>query len=174
MDEYSLLKQLAELFPASPFAEADALRDPLKMFRVHYLLFHSLYLLSDELRATGHHLHISPLGIRLELSATAEPGLQQADPLRKYYLDLDQWRVTQREDVEALLAAFWSGVRVPDAEVAAAHEVFGLTAPAWLPNVRRRYRELVAVHHPDRGGVTATAQGINEAYIILKRYYGEP
>lgn len=81
MDEYSLLKQLAELFPASPFAEADALRDPLKMFRVHYLLFHSLYLLSDELRATGHHLHISPLGIRLELSATAEPGLQQADPL---------------------------------------------------------------------------------------------
>jgi hypothetical protein len=172
VSEHAVLKQLAERYPESLFAETDALRDPLKLFRVHFLLFHSLYLLSDELRAGGNQLHINPRGIRLELLPVAEPGLERADPLRKYYLDLEQWRTTQREDVEALLATFWRGIQLPDAEVAEAHEVFGLKAPVGPSSVRRRYRELVALHHPDRGGVTETAQRINEAYIILKRYYG--
>lgn len=172
LDEFSLLKRLAERYPASPFAEADAFSDPLKLFRVHFLLFHSLYKLADELLVEGRQLRIHALGVRLEPLASSSPGLRTTDLLRKYYLDVEQWRTTQREEVDALLAAFWRGVEPPGEEAHAAHTLFGLGFPAGAAQVRQRYRTLVASHHPDRGGDTETAQRINEAYIILKRYYG--
>jgi hypothetical protein len=172
LDEFSLIKRLAERYPASPFADPDALRDPLKLFRVHFLLFHSLYRLADELLVEGRQLRIHALGICLEPLPASAAGLRPADLLRKYYLDVEHWRSTQREDVEALLEAFWRGTVGSGEEVQAAHELFGLSEPAGAAQVRRRYRALVATHHPDRGGDTETAQRINEAYIILKRYYG--
>jgi DnaJ-domain-containing protein 1 len=171
IDEFGLVRQLAEAFPDSLFAEPDALRDPLKLFRVHFLLFHSLYRLADEMASQGRLLRIGVLDIGLEPLPAVEPGLRPVDPLRAYYLDWQQWAATQAEDVERLLDGFWRSVSLPDSEVAAALDALGLKAPQSFAQVRRRYRQLLAIHHPDRGGDTAHAQRINQAFIILKRYY---
>ncbi len=38
--------------------------------------------------------------------------------------------------------------------------------------IKHRYRQLVSIHHPDRGGSTTRLQSINKAMEILERYYG--
>ncbi|HNQ68990.1 MAG TPA: hypothetical protein PKN32_11470, partial [Bacteroidales bacterium] len=38
-----------------------------------------------------------------------------------------------------------------------------------LDEVKRRYKELALIHHPDRGGNTATMQEINNEYENIKK-----
>ena len=58
-------------------------------------------------------------------------------------------------------------------EVDAALAVLGLEPGADAVACRRQYRRMLSVHHPDRGGSTARAQEINQAMLILQRYYGK-
>ena len=48
-----------------------------------------------------------------------------------------------------------------------------LVQPTDAYAVKQRYRALVSVHHPDRGGSTERVQEINQAMLILERYYGK-
>lgn len=174
IDEFSLIKQLAARFPDSLFAEPGALRDSLKLFRLHFLLFHVLYKLADRLAGEGMDLGINAMRIALAPSVRTEPALRLNDPLRAYYLDWDQWAGTHAEDVERLLDAFWSGRGgVDDKEVEQALALFELDKAADARQIKARYRMLMSLHHPDRGGNTEVVQGINQAFIILKRYYGK-
>ena len=106
-----------------------------------------------------------------------QPGrveLAEHDPLRDYYLDLDQLRATDERDVEKLLASFWTRMQGGE-EKRAALELFELddaTQVLSLAIIKHRYRQLVSQHHPDRGGSTARLQSINKAMEILERYYG--
>ncbi len=176
LSEYQLIRQLAERFPASLFAEPGALQDPLRLFQLHFLLFHQLYRLSDQLAPDSLSLQIHALSIRLLPRSDSAPGLQQVDPLRAYYLDWQQWRDTHAEDVQRLLDGFWRrqgrGMVAPD-ELAQALETMELEQPTDARAVKQRYRALVRVHHPDRGGSTARVQAINQAMLILERYYGK-
>lgn len=172
IDEYALIKRLAADFPESIFAIPGALSDPLQLFRIHFLLFHSLYRLSDSLNPSGLQLQISALRIAIAPVLPSRPGVQMSDPLRSYYLDWDQWAATNAADVQMLLDSFWS--RQAPAKRAGIEEaltVFELDASASFAQIRQRYRALVSLHHPDRGGSTAVVQRINEAFLILKRYY---
>jgi hypothetical protein len=174
LSEYALLRALAERFPESLFAEPQALRDPLQLFRVHFLLFHQLYRLADRLGDEGLMLQIHALNIQLQPRAPGTEALQVDDPLRRYYLDWDQWRDTNRDDVEQLIDSFWRGrASVSDPEVRAALAVLELEPGADAVACRRQYRRLLSLHHPDRGGSTARAQEINQAMLILQRYYGK-
>ncbi|MCY1558631.1 hypothetical protein D9M68_955840 [compost metagenome] len=59
-------------------------------------------------------------------------------------------------------------------EKQAALELFELgdsQQPLNLTAIKHRYRQLVSLHHPDRGGSTARLQSINKAMEILERYY---
>ena len=59
-------------------------------------------------------------------------------------------------------------------EKRAALELFELdraSQPLTLELIKRRYRQLVGLHHPDRGGSTQRLQSINLAMEILERYY---
>lgn len=173
IDEFSLIKELAARFPDSLFAERDALRDSLKLFQLHFLLFHVLYKLADRLAVEGVNLRINAMNIVMEPLAGVEPGLRLNDPLRTYYLDWEQWASTHAEDVERLLGAFWTGRGgVGDAEVAQALALFELDKATDAGQIKARYRALMSRHHPDRGGDTALVQRINQAFVILKRYYG--
>ena len=40
-----------------------------------------------------------------------------------------------------------------------------------LSRIKQRYRQMVSLHHPDRGGSTERLQSINLAMEILERYY---
>ena len=174
LSEYALLQALAERFPDSLFAEPGVLRDPLQLFRVHFLLFHQLYQLADQLGDDGLTLQIHALNIQVRPRASGTEALQVDDPLRRYYLDWAQWRTTNRDDVEQLIDSFWrrrAPVSAP--EVDAALAVLGLEPGADAVACRRQYRRMLSVHHPDRGGSTARAQEINQAMLILQRYYGK-
>ena len=72
--------------------------------------------------------------------------------------------------LKQLLQSFWTRLHA-GTERQAALELFGLGDAADYPAIRRRYRQLVSRHHPDRGGSTTRLQSINTAMEILERYY---
>ncbi|UAW97148.1 molecular chaperone DnaJ [Halopseudomonas nanhaiensis] len=173
-DEFGLIRRIAQERPDSLFAAPGALRDPLKLFQLHFLLFHTLYRLSDTLAASGIQVHIHALRIAIEHRSPSAPGLTCTDPLRAYYLDWSEWARTHEADVQRLLDSFWRGhqqSQPPDDDVDAALMLFELEAPVDRTTIRKRYRQLVSKHHPDRGGDTERLQAINAALLILERYY---
>ena len=102
-----------------------------------------------------------------------ESALGEHDALASYYLDMDNLRTTTEEDVAQLLNSFWTRMHGGD-EKRAALELFELdksSSPIDLLCIKRRYRQLVSIHHPDRGGSTSRLQSINKAMEILNRYY---
>lgn len=176
LGEYELIRQLAQRYPDSLFAEPGALQDPLRLFQLHFLLFHLLYRLADQLAESNQTLSIHALSIRLQPRGAAVAGLQQEDPLRCYYLDWQQWRKTHAADVQRLLDGFWrrqGGGVVAAEELQRSLAVMDLQDPTDARTVKQRYRALVRVHHPDRGGTTVRMQEINQAMLILERYYGK-
>ncbi|WP_342244329.1 DNA-J related domain-containing protein [Pseudomonas sp. OTU5201] len=173
LSEYQLIQALkAHHSTHIPHLE---LTDRLVLFRTHFLVFNALYRLRDHLNAAGQaQLAISPLCVQL---LPYEPGtasaLSELDPLRDYYLDLKNLRSTTEEDVERLLASFWTRMQGSEEKLAAL-ELFGLhngSQPLSLAVIKQRYRQLVSQHHPDRGGSTSRLQSINKAMEILQRYY---
>ena len=167
--EYQLLLRLRE--EHCPLVPPLPLRDPLQLFRTHFRLFNALYRLRDRLWHEGRgHLEIGPLLIRLQSYQAGAAALGSHDPLRAYYLDETQLRDTEAADVEQLLQSFWTRLHA-GTERQAALELFGLGDAADYPAIRRRYRQLVSRHHPDRGGSTTRLQSINTAMEILERYY---
>ncbi len=166
--EHALLKRLQadnpSDFPARLFA------DDLALFRAHFLLFHALYKLRDTLLAEGvGGLQIDPLTIRLlPLDESSSVAISLHDPMRDYYLRLDNLADTTATDVEALLGGFWLRFYAGSRR-AEALSVLGLPADSDLVTAQRRYRKLAMAHHPDRGGDAATFQAIQEAIAILRR-----
>lgn len=181
--EYQLIQQLKSRH--STHIPHLPLIDKLVLFRTHFLVFNALYDLRDRLwQATSHNLQISPLCIQLQPYTAAASAVTEPDPLRAYYLDMTNLRDTDEHEVERLLASFWSRMRggygeglgdVLDPEQKrAALELFELEQAGSsldLPMIKRRYRQLVSIHHPDRGGSTTRIQSINLAMEILQRYY---
>lgn len=166
--EHRLLKRLQrdnpDHFPARLFA------DDLALFRAHFLLFHALYKLRDSWFNEGRGaLEIDPRAIRLvPQSADAGEALAAHDPMRSYYLDLNNLTDTTADNVATLLGDFWvryyAGSRRTEALA-----VLGLTADADLGAAQRRYRELAMTHHPDRGGDSEAFREIQEAIAVLRR-----
>ena len=172
ISEFQLIQQLKARH--STHIPNLGLDDKLVLFRTHFLLFNALYLLRERLWGREEaHLQISPLCVQLQPWHSGGEGLAQHDPLRDYYLHLNNLRDTTERDVEKLLASFWTRMQGSD-EKRAALELFELDRspqPLTLELIKHRYRQLVSLHHPDRGGSTQRLQSINLAMEILARYY---
>lgn len=149
---------------------------PAQLYPVHFLVFHVLYRLRDELPNDGATLTISPLTIRLE-DATAVSGhgpLAEKDRLRAFYLDLSQYHLSEAS-IGRMMDDFWSGraghTPATDEALTAA-DVLGFSeVPASFDDVKYRFRRAVMRSHPDRGGDTAKVQQLNEAFGTLRRYF---
>jgi hypothetical protein len=173
LGEYQLIQQLKARhcthIPNLP------LTDHLVLFRTHFLLFNALYRLREQLLTTqSGYLQISALNIQLLPYQPGSAELSEHDPLRDYYLDMSQLRDTDEQDVAKLLRSFWSRMQGGE-EQQAALALFELTDSEQtlsMPVIKHRYRQLVSLHHPDRGGSTERLQSINKAMEILERYYG--
>lgn len=168
--EYELLKALQQAkFPGFP---AQSLSQTLPLFRMHFLLYHALYRLRDGLwdRREGH-LEISPLHICLLPYRKAPAWLTEADPLRDYYLDLSHLHKTTEAGLNGLLGEFWARFHA-GGQRQAALEVLGLQEPVNYSEIKRQYRSLAMLHHPDRGGDKRLFQAINTAMGTLKRGSG--
>lgn len=167
LTEFALLRALKAA--GAPEFGAIPAGDNLALFRQHFLLFHLLYRLRDRLRQERcAELRIHALRIAREAYCAGTPGLEAEDPLRTYYLDITQLHRTTADEVEALLAGFWSRVTARD-ERAQALAVLGLESPIDLAAAKRRYRRLAMQHHPDRGGDPERLKTINWAMGVLVR-----
>ena len=172
ISEFELIRQLKAR--RSTHIPNLGLDDKLVLFRTHFLLFNALYQLRDRLwHSQEAHLDIGPLRVQLQPWQPGSQGLAKHDPLRDYYLNTQHLRDTTERDVEKLLTSFWTRMQGGD-EKRAALELFELEdgRALNLPLIKQRYRQLVSLHHPDRGGSTSRLQSINLAMEILERYYG--
>ncbi len=168
LGEHRLMRLLGEA-GLEPFVELD-FHDPLALFQAHFLLFHVLYRLRDHFHEQRRaQLQIHTLAIRLGPYLPGEEGLARDDPLRRYYLDLENLERVDREAVEVLLDRFWRRLADRgDTELRRrALAELGLSEPVSLEEIRRRYRKLAARHHPDRGGDATRMQRLNAAWRVL-------
>ncbi|WP_323750651.1 DNA-J related domain-containing protein [Marinobacter sp.] len=149
---------------------------PEQLYPVHFLLFHTLYRLSDELLPDGESIHLSPLRINLFTMDSSARGSQPGpkDALRDFYLDLEQYYLSNIE-IGDMMDRFWAGTmqQKPNSEsTASAAELLGFESiPPAFATVKHRFRKLVMKVHPDRGGSTEEVQHLNEAFAILKAHY---
>ncbi len=166
LSEYDLLKKLQN----AGFSYLDtSYADLSRLFVVHFILFHCLYQLADTLYYQRHgQLQIGPLNIQLLPYCQGEYAVQSNDPLRMYYLDIEQLRRTQPNEVYALVANFWEALN-RDERRAEALSVLGLADPVSDELIQTTYRRLVMQHHPDRGGDSERLQRINLAMTLLTK-----
>lgn len=165
-NEYSLLKILQQDNYLKPLFITNA-ADSLALYRAHFLLFHALYQLADELAGSQQAvLEISTLAIRMCAYRPGQQNLTQVDAVREYYLDWQNYEKTGAQEVDELLASFWIGMhRLENRDEALAS--LGLTDPVDNETIRRTYQRLAMEHHPDRGGDDETIQAINAAVKLL-------
>jgi DnaJ-domain-containing protein 1 len=170
LSEYELITAL-ETQGEEGFGK-QRLRDNFSLFQTHFLLFHSLYHLREQLIHEGEYgLDISPLKIQLlSLRNHDSNSLGQTDPLRDYYLDLANLEITTADEVEQLLSRFWERYLSND-DRRLALETLGLEDPVDWPTIKQQHRRLAMEHHPDRGGDDARLKAINMAMDALARSY---
>ncbi|MBL8259965.1 MAG: DnaJ domain-containing protein [Candidatus Competibacteraceae bacterium] len=170
LSEYALLKQLRTCNKG--FAEFDA-RQPLSLFRGHFLLFHALYRLRDRVRQERRGwLAIEPLAIVLHPSPAETLPMQaslappEADHLREWYGDWNRWETATAADVLEWLRQF-RVLRQAGGQRARALAALGLQDPVDQTAIRQQYRRLAMQHHPDRGGDGLRLREINAAWAVL-------
>ena len=147
-DLYNLLKK--EQIP--PFHESN-LSDELLLYRIHFLLFHLLYLLQDRLRAQkGEDLEIHCLNIQIKpWCKQSQSALEVVDPLRSYYMEVDRLQKTQRLEVEQMITDFWQKFERLEGRSDALAKL-GLVDPVSEREIKSQFRKQAKEHHPDRGG----------------------
>ncbi|PPI84769.1 molecular chaperone DnaJ [Marinobacter maroccanus] len=174
MNELSLIKALQK--PPWKLLGDVVFNEPEKLYPVHFLLFHVLYRLRDQLSEAGESLTISPLIIRIEAQTvvSGEGVPDSVDALRHFYLDLSQYRLPE-EAIQQMMNDFWAGApgQAPaQSETREAAEALGFkSVPTDFPTVKKRFRRAVMHAHPDRGGKTETIQHLNQAFAVLKAHF---
>ncbi len=149
---------------------------PERLYPAHFLTFHTLYRLRDEVGSRGEHLSISPMVIRLSRSdvVAGQGPLAETDRLRDFYLDLDQYGLSE-QTVSQMMDDFWAGRsgRQPAAgEVRDAARILGFEqVPDHFEAVKYRFRRAVMQAHPDRGGTNEEVQRLNQAFGTLRIFY---
>jgi DnaJ-domain-containing protein 1 len=170
ISEFAMFAELAR----GGFAEfeREVFADRMKMFRSHFVLFHVLYVIREELvmRREGH-LTIEVMRIHLRPWASPDPNaeatLTEHDPLRDYYLDPSNCDAMTDEELRAMLDRFWERFAAHDGR-GDALRVLGLEPGASWDEVKSRHRALVFEHHPDRGGDAVQLAAINAAMRVLE------
>jgi len=174
LSELALIKSL-QREPWSLIGEVK-FHDPAALYPVHFLVFHVLYRLRDQLSAESLALHISPLVIRLERSnIVSGTGLPDGeDKLRAFYLDLGGYELPE-EDILQMVDDFWagrSGSEPGSRELEEASATLGFTEmPGSFPEIKQQFRRAVMKEHPDRGGDTERIQALNQAFSVLKAHF---
>ena len=186
--EYALIELLKK--PPYQLFDEDALRDPLMLFKMHFILFHALYQLRQywieqnegvlKIHALG--IKLNPLNERHLTQSNDGLGvttLENPDPLAAYYLNWENFEEADRDTVDNLLNAFWGKMLKGDTvtytqgDIEKAHALLGLSLnePITLLQLKRVYKRSLQSAHPDKGGTQQDAQAVIHAYQTLSRYY---
>lgn len=175
VSEYELIRRLQH--PPHTVFDKDALRDPLQLFQTHFIVFNALYRLQSKWLADGTgYLVIHSTYIVLTQTGVGENTPDTADPLRDYYLAWHNYNTTDAQAVEGLLDSFWQRyvsnnthqyASEKDIEEARQTLELGTQVTISVSDVKRQYRRLQHVHHPDKGGDPEKSKQILHAYVVL-------
>ena len=164
ISEFQLLNKLKEskgIFGNLTFSK------PLNLFQNHFLLFHILYVLRDELfRQKKGSLQIRCMKIIILPYQQENEGLSNPDPMRKYYLDITNFE-TEEDEIVKMLNNFWTMFQSHE-ERTKALETLGLAPHADPEEIKKTYRMLVKEHHPDTGGDKEKLAEINLAMETIR------
>lgn len=193
--------ELIEILKKAPYQFFDdaSLREPLMLFKTHFIVFHALYQLKRRWIEQGEGvLDIHTLNIKLnQESAHSDKNsthgdnykdkesqdkvgaITEADALAEYYLDWGNFEKADRKSVDALLNAFWHRMASGNAhtfeqeDIADAHALLGLPQDEHvsLSVLKRVYKKALQLVHPDKGGMQQEAQDVIHAYQLLLGYY---
>ena len=193
--------ELIEILKKAPYHFFDdaSLREPLMLFKTHFIVFHALYQLKRSWIEQGEGvLDIHTLNIKLnQESAHSDKNsthgdnykdkesqdkvgaITEADALAEYYLDWGNFEKADRKSVDALLNAFWHRMAsgnahtVEQEDIADAHALLGLPQDEHvsLSVLKRVYKKALQLVHPDKGGTQQEAQDVIHAYQLLLGYY---
>ena len=193
--------ELIEILKKAPYQFFDdaSLREPLMLFKTHFIVFHALYQLKRRWIEQGEGvLDIHTLNIKLnQESAHSDKNsthgdnykdkesqdkvgaITEADALAEYYLDWGNFEKADRKSVDALLNAFWHRMASGNAhtfeqeDIADAHALLGLPQDEHvsLSVLKRVYKKALQLVHPDKGGMQQEAQNVIHAYQLLLGYY---
>lgn len=174
ISEYSLITRLQQ--PPFELLDEQALRDNLLLFQCHFVLFNLLYTLQVQWAREGKGwLDILATNIVLLPDDDLAKRLTVPDPLRLYYLDWNNLDATRREDVDDLIACFWAKMGRPSASPASGSELLEARAILEIAEeaaidrslVKKQYRRLQHLHHPDKGGDNQHSRKLVWAYELL-------
>lgn len=146
--------------------------DELSLFKKHFLIMNTLYKLQDcywkEDKAL---LHISATRIYLKKftdgDTSVHPSTDNSNAkLKEYYLEWGNLVEMTQQSVEQLLDEFWIKYYAID-ERSDALKLLGLSTQANHKEIKTKFKNLAAKHHPDKGGDADTFIQIRKAYEIL-------
>lgn len=171
--EYLLIKTLV----AQGIIQPEYATTSLALFQTHFLVMNALYQLQREWFGENIYLYISPMAIHRkncnpQASTTKAMNLSGVGD---FYLNWENLEAATTETVDHLLDAFWKSYAargVDDAAHKEALNVLGLSEPVEYIALKRQYRRLAMIHHPDRGGDDARLQEINHAMSVLEKRFG--
>ena len=167
INEYLIIKSLEEHIGFENIGDDYQLA----IFQKHFMVMNALYQLQKQLMEEEQlFLDISPLKIQLITYSNQSnyKELTESDDakLSEYYLDWSNFENTNREDVKNLLENFWKLYINTDNRLAAL-AILELKEDTCSETIIQRYRELAAIHHPDKGGDQTTFIRIRQAYEVL-------
>ena len=168
--EYELITHLSDDNYFHGNFRSPSLNTPsqnLDLFQKHFLLFHILYLIDDQMLAnkTGT-VSITPLLIKKLSHTEGLSSLDKPNTLREYYLNLHNLEETTDDNVNDLLNSFWQYYLRNDKRKDAL-STLGSVDPVDDMAIKTAYRRLANTVHPDKGGETDKIQKVNQAYALL-------
>lgn len=166
ISEFDLIKKLQE----DGCMEEFSFRDTQKMFENHFLLYHCLYELRDDLLFNKEGvINITSISINLEKYFPADQSITEKDQLADYYKNIANIKDGDASTLTNLLDQFWDKYDKSD-KLTWALKILDLPLEATANDVRKRYRCLAKIHHPDRGSKDGRFKEINRAMNILKEF----
>lgn len=146
--------------------------DELSLFKKHFLIMNALYKLQDSYWENDQALlHISATRIYLKETTDGDTSFHPSTDnsnakLKEYYLDWGNLIEMTQQSVEQLLDEFWIKYYAIDKRSDALN-LLGLSTQANHKEIKTKFKNLAAKHHPDKGGDADTFIQIRKAYEIL-------
>ncbi|WP_445765819.1 DNA-J related domain-containing protein [Rheinheimera sp.] len=146
-----------------------AISEELARFQQHFVLYHLLYRLQQQLlELKQSFLSIGLAKVQL-LAVSDLPELAEQGGRRQYYMNWQNFYLMTEQLLEQHLEAFWQYVsKGGKASATLAHtEALALLQLAddfSLTELKKAYRSIALQHHPDRGGST-------QQFILLRQAY---
>lgn len=191
--EFELIKALQS--PPYELFNEHIFENDLSLFQTHFIVYNALFRLRDiglehkifdldilatkisKLDISKHKTQNLTNAINTDLTSSNAPETKK---LREYYLNWDNFHSTNEDDVNDLLTSFWDkmsnrfshsynnhGQIIDEDQIDEALYTLGLTSLSDQTNLKKHYKKLCVIHHPDKGGEPKDFQRILLAYQLL-------